>query len=533
MLVEGGKKMSTTIGELLEWSAHNYPSKTALIYREKNQKYSFEALNENVNRFANSLVALGVKKGDVVSTFLYNTSEFVIALFASAKIGAIFNPINYRLTASELQFIVNDANSKVLLFEKEVRSIVDDAKELGLNVLNYVYTDPNGSEQDLDFYQLMNDGDDVKPDVSVSENDRYIMMYTSGTTGSPKGVLHKHRDMVHHNFLMIECMKLSKDDIGLSVAPLNHTAELHTSFLPRVMVGATNIILHHFEAEQVMETIEGEKVTHMFAAPTMVNLLLNVKNFKYYNINSLRLLGYGGASMAPILIKRFQEKTNADLIQMFGTTEMGPVMSVLYADEQLGKAGSAGKTILTHQLVIARVPEEGVSNPDNECTVGETGEILVKGPCMMECYYNRPEATEKAMAYGWYHTGDMGYKDEEGYVWIKDRMDYMINSGAENVYPREVEDRILEHPDVLEVAVIGKPDIQWGQKVVAFIVNKEGSQLTEEIIDQFLLEGKALAKYKRPREYYFVNSLPKTTSGKLQKFVLVQQLINMSEEGAI
>lgn len=519
--------MGTTVGELIEWSAHNYPNKLALIYREKKQSFTFRVLNEKVNQFAFSLSQLGVSKGDVVSTFLYNTSEYVIALFASAKLGAIFNPINYRLTASELQYILNDACSKVLIYEKEVATIIEETRNLGVNVSHYIYIDDCVPNYALDFYKLLETGQIESPEIDVTENDTYIMMYTSGTTGRPKGVIHKHRDMVHHNFLMIECMKLSKNDIGLSAAPLNHTAELHTSFLPRVMVGATNIIMHHFEAEKVLKMIEEEKVTHLFSAPTMVNMLLNVKGFENYNLTTLRLLGYGGASMAPVLIRRFQEKTNADLVQMFGTTEMGPVMSVLFADEQLERAGSAGKAILTHQMKIARVKEDGSpTHPDNECAIGEIGEIIVKGPCMMKEYYRRPEATEQALANGWYHTGDMGYIDEDGYVWIKDRMDYMINSGAENVYPREVEDQLLEHPEVLEAAVIGTPDSYWGQVVAAFVVKKEGSSLTEKDLDEFLIEGKRLAKYKRPREYHFVDGLPKTTSGKLQKFMLTKEFAN-------
>lgn len=517
--------MGTTIGEIIEWSASNYPEKKALLYKEKNQQLTFKQLDEMINKLASSFIKLGVKKGDVVSAFLYNTSEFVVTLFASAKIGAIFNPINYRLTANELHYILNDGGASVLVYERAVADVVDEARKKDLNISHYVFTDEGCPDNAIDFYRLIENGSSSKPEVTVTENDTYIMMYTSGTTGRPKGVIHKHRDMIHHNFLMIECMKLSKNDIGLSVAPLNHTAELHTSFLPRVMVGATTILMHHFDGEKVLKTIEEEKVTHIFAAPTMVNMLLNVKDFERYDLSTLRLLGYGGASMAPILIKRFQEKTSADLIQMYGTTEMGPVMSVLYADEQLPKAGSAGKAILTHELKIVRMQEDGSpTNPDMECFIGEIGEIIVKGPCIMQGYHNRKEATDKALAYGWYHTGDMGYKDEEGYIWIKDRNDYMINTGAENVYPREVEDQLQEHPDVLEVAVVGKPDPVWGQIVVAFVVSKESSSLTAEELNRFLVDGKQLAKYKRPREYHFVDTLPKTTSGKLQKFVLVKQL---------
>ncbi|WP_044747567.1 long-chain-fatty-acid--CoA ligase [Bacillus alveayuensis] len=519
--------MYVTVGGLIEWSANNYPDKLALVYADKQQRWTYRVLNQKVNQFAGALQKLGVQKGDVVSTFLYNTSEFVLALFASAKIGAIFNPINYRLSSHELHFILSDARSKVLLYEKALKDTVQKVIERGVETEHFIYVDDNQPDHSLSFYQLLEEqnGQFLKEDVT--ENDRYIMMYTSGTTGRPKGVIHRHRSMVHHNFLMMQCMGLTKDDIGLSAAPLNHTAELHTSFLPRVQVGATNILMHSFDPKKVLETIEKEKVTHLFAAPTMVNMLLHVDNFDSYNLTSLRLLGYGGASMAPVLIREFQSRVGADLVQMYGTTEMGPVMTVLYPDEQLPKAGSAGKAVMTHEVRIVRLQEDGSpSHPDDLCEVGEIGEIIVKGPCVMEGYYQRPEATDKALAFGWYHTGDMGSYDEDGYIWIRDRMNHMIVSGAENIYPREVEDYLLEHPDVLEAAVIGQPDPTWGQIVVGCIVLKEGSTLTEEELDQFLVNGDKLAKYKRPRKYVFLDRLPKTPSGKIQKYVLEKNLQN-------
>lgn len=517
--------MSTTVGDLVEWAARNYPEKTGLVYRRKEQEWTFKQLDENVNRFANMLWNKGIRKGDVVSAFLYNTSEFVVTLFAAAKIGAVFNPINYRLTAYELQYIVNDANSQVLVYEAALADVVKQARELGTQVAQYVYVDESVPDGAASFYEWIRQGENRRPQVAVTEDDLYIMMYTSGTTGRPKGVLHKHRDMVHHNFLMMQCMGLTKNDIGLTAAPLNHTAELHTSFLPRLHVGATNVLLHSFRAEEVLATIEKEQVTHMFAAPTMVNMMLHDPSFGTYNLSSLRLLGYGGASMAPILIQQFQQKVGADLVQMYGTTEMGPVMAVLYADEQLSRAGAAGKAILTHEVKIVRLADDGTpSHPDNECAVGEVGEIIVKGPCMMQEYYNRPEATAEALAYGWYHTGDMASYDEDGYIWIHDRLNHMIVSGAENIYPREVEDQLVEHPEVLEAAVIGKPDPTWGQIVTAYIVIKPTSAVTGEELDAFLLQGGRLAKYKRPRAYHFVEALPKTPSGKIQKFVLEKQI---------
>jgi fatty-acyl-CoA synthase len=520
--------MSTTIGDILEWSAHNFPKKISLVYEYENKhhRWTYTELNEKVNQFARALQHLGVQKGDVVSSFLYNTSEFVVALFAAAKIGAIFNPINYRLTPHELQYILQDAKAKVLLYERQGADVVAKVKELGTPVEHWVYVDEDLPEGSLDFYALLDAEERLAPEVEVSENDYSIMMYTSGTTGRPKGVLHTHRSKIHHNFMMMQCMGLTKDDVGLAAAPLNHTAELHTSFLPRVQVGATNVLLHHFDASKVLQTIEREKVTHMFAAPTMVNMLLHADDFEQYDVSSLRLLEYGGASMAPVLIREFEEKVGADLVQIYGTTEMGPCMSVLYTDEQLKKAGSAGKASLTHQVRICRVQPDGTpTHPDDICEPGEIGEILVKGPCMMKGYYNRPEATEKALAYGWYHTGDMGEYDEDGYIWIRDRIDHMIISGAENIYPREVEDQLLEHPGVREVAVIGKPDPKWGQIVFAYVVRSKNSDVSEQELDEFLVKGERLARYKRPRAYAFVDELPKTASGKIQKFILEKQAV--------
>lgn len=515
--------MSTTIGDTVEWSARNYPEKLALVYEYgvKQHRLTYRELDGKVNQFARALQRLGVEKGDVVSSFLYNTSEFVIAMFATAKIGAIFNPINYRLAPHELQYILQDANAKVVLYEEMGAQTVEQARQIGTPVLHWIYADAGVPDGAHDFYQLLDVESAEKPEASVVETDYCIMMYTSGTTGRPKGVLHTHRSKLHHNFMMMQGMGLTKNDVGLAAAPLNHTAELHTSFLPRVQVGATNVLVHHFDTTSVLATIEREKVTHMFAAPTMITMLLHADDIEQYDLSSLRLVEYGGASMAPVLIHEFNDKISADLVQIFGTTEMGPCMSILYPDEQLAKAGAAGKASLTHEVVIARVREDGEpTDPANRCEVGEVGEILVKGPCMMGGYYNRPEATAKALAYGWYHTGDLGEYDEDGYIWIRDRMNHMIISGAENIYPREVEDRLVEHAGVKEAAIIGKPDPKWGQVVLAYIVTAKGSVLTAEDLDAFLLGGGKLAPYKRPREYRFVEELPKTASGKIQKFVL-------------
>lgn len=524
-----------TLGDTLAWPARYFPDKAALVawegeHPEQRRVWTYAQLNAEVNRHAHALLALGVEKGDVVAAFLYNTPAFVFTLLAAARVGAIFNPINYRLAAQELAFILADGGAKVLLFEKEGSEVVEKARQLaardaGGGTAHWIYADPDGAPAfaTARLQELAQHQPATLPPVIVEENDPCILMYTSGTTGRPKGVLHSHRSKLAHNALMHQAMGLTREEVGLAVAPLNHTAELHTSFLPRLQLGATQVLLRRFDAGEAWRLVEAERVSHFFAAPTMVTLLLHHTDVATRNLSSLRLVEYGGASMAPHLIREWERQVGAGLVQVYGTTEMGPCMSVLYPHEQLSHAGSAGLPAVGHDLLVARLKADGSpTDPGEPAAPDEVGEILVRGPCMMGGYLNRPEANARALAHGWYHTGDLGSLDADGYLWIRDRIDHMINSGAENVYPREVEDALVEHPGVLEVAVVGEPDDTWGQVVAAHVVAKPGAVLTQEALDHFLLEGDRLAHYKRPRRYHFTGALPKTTSGKIQKHLLRQ-----------
>lgn len=522
-----------TLGDTLSWPARYFPKKEALVYWPEGEtgprlRWTFEELDLAVNRHANAFLAQGIGPGDVVAAFLYNTPAFVFTLLACARIGAIFNPVNYRLAPQELAFILEDGEAKALVFEKEGSEVVEKALVSTVPghrpALRY-YADPGEPPFPVADWQslasLVDKQGAEAPGIPVGEDDPCILMYTSGTTGRPKGVLHSHRSKLAHNALMHQAMTLSREDVGLAVAPLNHTAELHTSFLPRLNLGATQVLLRRFDAGEALRLVERERVSHFFAAPTMVTLLLHHPDLGRRDLHSLRLVEYGGASMAPHLIREWDRLVGAGLVQVYGTTEMGPCMSVLYPHEQLSHAGSAGLPALNHELVVARVPADGSpSDPADPCEAQEVGEILVRGPCMMGGYLKRPEANARALAFGWYHTGDLGSLDEAGYLWIRDRIDHMINSGAENVYPREVEDALIEHPDVLEVAVVGENDPTWGQVVAAYVVRKEGAQAETADLDGFLLKGDRLAHYKRPRRYHFVPELPKTTSGKIQKHLL-------------
>ncbi|RDI43233.1 fatty acid--CoA ligase [Falsibacillus pallidus] len=513
--------MYVTIGNVFEQSVNRYPHKEALVDLTLNKRWTFQQWNEDVNRTANALMDNGVRKGDRVSTFLCNGSELAILYFACAKIGAIVNPINFRLKTEEVAFILNDAKPKILLFEKSLSQQVHGLHEQFPETLFWSI-----HEETLPYARCFWDCISDKPTVlapqEVAENDIYAIMYTSGTTGRPKGVLHRHRDMIEQSLTCIAVKQIRPKDIGLVAAPMFHCAELHCCFLPRVHVGAKNVIIHHFEPKEVLKTISDEKISTFFGAPTMWNMLLQ-EDLSETELSSLRIGLYGAAPMAPVLVTAVREKLGINLIQAYGQTEMGPAVSFLLEDEQIHKAGSAGKACYNHEIRIVKPNEDGPSEPEDILPAGAVGEIIVRGPSMMAGYFNREEASEKALFKGWYHTGDLGYMDTDGYLFIADRVDDMVISGGENIYPREVEDFLFEHEGVLDAAVLGAPHEKWGEEVVAFIVKKEPS-LTAEILDAFCKGSAKLADYKRPRKYYFVDQLPRNASGKIQKFLLKSSL---------
>ncbi|WP_210367392.1 fatty acid--CoA ligase [Bacillus sp. REN3] len=520
--------MSTTIGKIFDLTVKKYPNKEALHDVRKNVRFTYREWNDEVNRLANALLAEGVRKGDRVSTFLFNTEELGTAFFACAKIGAVFNPINFRLMSEEVAFILKDAEPKVVLFEKALEPVITSIENRFPDIAFwFIDEEPPGYAKSYHEKVRAAKADPVHADID--ENDLYAIMYTSGTTGRPKGVMHKHRSIAEQSLLVIAATKLESGDVGLVTAPMFHCAELHCAFLPRVHAGGSNVILHHFEPKNVLRLISSEKITKFFAAPTMWNMLLQ-ENLSDYDIESLKLGLYGAAPMAPSLVHACHDRLGIKLVQAYGMTEMGPAITFLGEDDQLTKAGAAGQACLNHEIRIVRPNEDGVSNPEDTLPPGESGEIIVQGPCMMIGYYNREEATEKAMADGWYHSGDIGYLDNDGYLWVKDRVDDMIISGGENVYPREVEDVLHAHEGVLDVAVVGQPDDRWGESVTAFVVKKD-PLVTEGDLDEWCKSSDSLANYKRPRKYLFVEQLPRNASGKIQKFMLRKQMEEIPSKG--
>ncbi len=512
--------MYPSIRETLEFTADKYPDRDALIYPRREQRWSYAEFDEKANRLANALADLGIEKGDRVSTMLYNGTEIVLAVFACAKLGAVFNPLNYRLPAGEIEYILNDAGSSLLIFEAETRPAVEGARSDLDTVDDYLYIDDEPPGFADGFYDHLEAADDTRPDTVVEEDDTYAFIYTSGTTGRPKGVVHEHRDMVEHNLICIAEGGIRKGDVGLSSFPLYHCAELQAALFPRIHVGATNVIHHDFDPVATLQAIDEYDVSVFFAAPTGWNALLQAAEKVDADVSSLRLGLYGAAPMPKEVLDGCMDLfENAGYLQAYGMTEIGPCGTFQHPEDQISKQGSAGVPALNHDLRIV----EPDGNPTDEVDTGEIGEILFAGPCTMREYWNRPGATDtslrKADGKEWYYTGDLGYLDEDGYLFVVDRKDDMIISGGENVYPTEVEDVLFAHPDVVEAAVIGEPHDEWGERVVAYVVG----DTTAADLDDFMRESDDLADFKRPREYYFVDELPKNPSGKVQKFKLREE----------
>ncbi|MGQ9694419.1 MAG: acyl-CoA synthetase [Thermodesulfobacteriota bacterium] len=488
-------------------NVHEHPHKIALIFGEK--RYSYKVFNERVNRLANALLLMGVSKGDKVSYLLPNCSEFAEISFALSKIGALSVPLNFRLKEEELKYIIDNSDSSFFFFGSEFREV---ARKL-IPQLEKVKKSLEVGEGS-DYENLFNDSSPEEPKIEVKEDDEHSIMYTSGTTGFPKGVVHTHKSRLWNSLNMLVDTGLRQTDIFAITTPLFHIAAGHTMLLSTIFIGGTVIIFSSFTLPDFLAAISQEKITAFFAVPTMFQRMIDHPQFSVYDLSSVRLLFTGGAITPPELKERIRKSfPSATLDDLMGLTEGGPLTTFLPHRDALRKPGSVGRAHFSQMVRVVNEKGEDVKGD-------EVGEIIVKGPAVMKEYYKNPEATAKALRDGWLYTGDLARVDEDGYQYLAVRRADLIISGGENIYPVEVERVLLGHPAVQEAAVIGIKDKEWGEKVMAVIVLKEGKKITEEEIINFCKER--LASYKRPRQVAFVEELPKNQLGK----VLYKELRN-------
>lgn len=500
--------MDMNVGYLLAKAVSNYPDKVAIVFEGK--RFTYREFNDRVNSLANGLLDKGVKKGDKVAILLRNSNEFIESYFATVKIGGVVVPVNFRLTAREIAYIVDNADAGVFIYGEEFRETIGSVRPELSKVEQYLFVGKDVPDETIEFTKLINEYPNSEPDIEVLEDDDCELMYTSGTTGRPKGSLLTHRNVTWGVVNMMMARGDRAEDKVLIVNPLYHIAGLNSHLIPRIGVGATIVLMRAFNAEEVMETIEKERITAVGGVPTMYNFILQLPGLEKYDTSSVTTITSGGSHLLKKtkngLLKLFPNA--GGVFDVYGCTELTSALTVLSGQDSLRKPKCVGKPPAFNEVRV-------INNEGEDVAVGKVGEVICKGPIVMKEYYKNPEATSKAIHDGWFYTGDLAKVDKEGYLYLVDRETDMINSGGENIYSKEVEDVLDEHPKVEEVAVIGVPDEQWGESVKAVVVPKSGEKLTEEEVIDFC-KGH-LASYKKPKSVDFVDALPRNPFGKVLK----------------
>jgi len=505
-----------TIGDISRRVASKYPGKTAVIFRDT--VLSFAELEREACRFANLMQSMGIGKGDRVAINAYNSHYYLISFLGLAKIGAVQVPVNYMLNTEEIAYVVSHSGSRIFLVEDELLHLVEKNMELFPTIERWGVIQLKAGTVPKGFFNLayeMGSMPDGEPDVAVLPEDIVQIPYTSGTESKPKGAMLSHRALMSQYFSCLVEGEYQRSDTSVQALPLFHCAQLHCFLVPFVYIGATSVILHRADPVEIMKNIDTYSATHFFAPPTVWIGILNHPRFREFNLSSLKKGAYG-ASIMPVEIMNQIHATfpGIRLWNYYGQTEMGPVATILRPEDQIRKPGSAGQPVLNVETRL--MDDDGTF-----VETGSIGEIVHRSGQVMTGYLNDEEKTSEAFSHGWFHSGDLGMFDEDGYLYVVDRKKDMIKTGGENVASREVEEALYRIPGVEEAAVIGLPDPKWIEIVAAVIVPKKGVTLTEQgLIEQCRRE---LAAFKCPKKIFFLERLPKNPSGKILKRELKKQ----------
>ncbi len=491
---------------VLEHHATRSPDRAITVFGGETTTYS-EMANRAVD-LAGGLSERGVGRGEVVALLSYNCPEFLETVFAANYLGAIAMPINWRLAAPEVRYILEHSGAQTLVCDEALVALADEATRGMEATLVRAVVSPVVLDGWTTLAALRTASTRVDRAV-VGGDDVHRLMYTSGTTGRPKGVMITHANLAWKNLAHIVEFGFSSSDLGLACGPLYHVGALDLTTTSLIAAGGTIIIHRTFDASAVVEELERSRVSTVWLAPAMVNAILALPDIERRDLSSVRVVINGGEKMPIPLIERIQRTFPAAwFADAYGLTETVSGDTFLDRDSIVSKLGSVGRPCLFLELDIW--DKEGSSLPP-----GERGEIVLRGPKVFPGYWRDPEATDAAFAGGWFHTGDIGVRDDDGYLYILDRLKDMIVSGGENIASSEVERALYEHPAVLEAAVVSRPDDRWGEVPVAFVVLHEQADATADDLIQHC--ATQLARFKVPKEITFLDALPRNPSGKVLK----------------
>jgi long-chain acyl-CoA synthetase len=496
------KNTVTNLRELLESRANATPEKVFLFSEPDGRQFTYAVFDLAVNRAASLLASHGVGKGDVVSLLMPNCAEYIIAYFACWKLGALAGPVNSLLKEHETAFVMNNSEAKAILVHSEfLERIKSIRKELPHLQSVVIFDDEAGATSEFK--------DEGLPSLEIREDDDAIIIYTSGTTGKPKGCLLTHGNVIANARQISEWLHFTENDRLLTIMPLFHMNAVSVTTMSALYAGGSTVISPKFSASQFWQIISDYQVTSFGSVATMLSILLNTYPDgvpEGLQTKQLRFAMCGSAPVPAEVMKRFEETFNCPVVEGYGLSE-STCRSTFNPPDERRRPGSCGLPIGNEMKVF--------DDNDREAADNELGEIVLRGENILKGYYKNPEATAIAFRNGWFHTGDVGYRDGEGYFFIVDRKSDMIIRGGENIYPREIDEVLYQHPAIAAAATIGVPDQLYGEEVAAFVVLKDGAKISEEELISYCTER--LADYKCPKSIRVVAEIPKGPTGKLLK----------------
>lgn len=511
----GDIDISPVVGILRQ--ARYFPRNTAVIY--EGQELDYSEFAARVEEYAKAFSASGIRRGDRIAYLGMNSSTFLLTMMAAWWVGAIFEPFNFRLAPREVEGLIVKSTPTVLIVEPCHQEVVEKLGDLGGHPVQLVLVDNDRAvpvqtevaERWTLLTGFLQAGAETSlgAPVAATDDDLAILMFTSGTTGEPKGVQLTFGNLWWNSVNVDSLVDTRRGDVNLAVAPLFHIGALNALTIRLLVRGGVTVIRRNFDPRQTLRDIEEYRVSQAFLVPAQLSAMQQTAEFQACDISSLRALICAGAPVPPVLLKQYEVK-GVPVQQAWGLTETSPFATYLPSELTFLKAGSCGIPMpYTEVRIVDPFSLEDVRQP------GETGEMWVRGPNVTSGYWNNPEATASAFHNGWFRTGDIGYQDEDGYFYIVDRLKDMIITGGENVYPAEVERALMEFPGVIDVAVVGVKDSQWGESIVAVMSCQNGSVPTVEEVREFT--GKYLARYKLPKRLILTGTVPRNGSGKLDK----------------